>query len=204
MTLGSHIPGGSAGGAAAAAAAAAGGSGEDGSGTGPEEGAGNGAAAAAAASNPVVPDLTPKQQKELWSNISQTFVNTLVVKSAELLSDESMNLVALIHKYRKDQDESVAEPVCECGGAGTANNCLKTHDNLYEIVYCEMRAFAINKDGRLDRALMARIMNLIDATFALPPVEWNIYIEEFIGDLRRKVANRERRMTRRNKRRSNK
>jgi hypothetical protein len=198
MTLGAHIPGGSAGGAAAAAAA---GAGEDGSGNGPEEGAGDGAAAAAAA-KPVAPDLTDKQQRELWINISQTFVNTLVVKSAELLSDESMNLVALIQKYRKDKEESVAEPVCECGGSGTANNCLKSHDNLYEIVYCEMRAFAIDKDGKLDRAKMARIMDLIDATFALPPVEWNIYIEEFIGELRRRVANRGRRITRRNKRRN--
>jgi hypothetical protein len=148
-----------------------------------------------------VATLTDEELGKLWFNIAHTFVNTLVVKSSESLSDESMNLVALLKKYRKDKSELSRDPECECINTATSSskNCLAHHNNLYEIVYCELRAFAQGKDG-LDVTRMKRIMDMIDATFALPAVEWNIYIEGFLRELRGQVAKRARRFTRRNKR----
>jgi hypothetical protein len=134
-------------------------------------------------------ELTEDEIKKLWFNILQTFVNTLVVKSAASWS-ESMNLSALLSKYKIDKETLGREPSCKCS---SNSNCKQIHDNLYEVVYCELKSFVPKENpGKINE-----ILRLIDAAFETPLVEWNIYIESFLDELRSKKGGR--RITRRKK-----
>jgi hypothetical protein len=174
-------------------------------------GSSNNTAPVALPAPPSIEELTSDQVKHLWVDILQTFVNTLVVRSAEAWSDKSMNLIALLEKYREDKARLGREPTCECTSNG---DCKKTHDNLYELVYCELRPFAYTVDStepvvrsrfyakgsalKFSPEKLLRILDLIDKAFATPLMGWNVYIESFLNDIRLQTGG-ERRRTRRNK-----
>ena len=131
---------------------------------------------------PVAVELTPAEIGKRWFEISHTFVNTLVVKSTESWSDKSMNLAALLKKYNAGKIAlGDREPICECA---TDEDCTKIHDNLYEVIYCELKSFAYDVSGTFNPGKLKDIIEGIEVAFETPSVTWNIYIESFLNDLR--------------------
>lgn len=131
---------------------------------------------------PVAVELTPAEIGKRWFEISHTFVNTLVVKSTESWSDKSMNLAALLKKYNAGKIAlGDREPICECA---TDEDCTKIHDNLYEVIYCELKSFAYDVSGTFNPGKLKDIIEGIEVAFETPSVTWNIYIESFLNELR--------------------
>jgi hypothetical protein len=118
--------------------------------------------------------------------ITKTFINALVIKSAEPI-DGSLNIQALLEKYQSDKKASKGTPSCSCKGI---DDCIKTHDNLYDTVYCELKSYAMKLIGKdkleFSSEIHEKILNAVDKLFTHSPniVEWNIYIEKFIEELK--------------------
>uniref|UniRef100_A0A6C0K4W6 Uncharacterized protein n=1 Tax=viral metagenome TaxID=1070528 RepID=A0A6C0K4W6_9ZZZZ len=82
--------------------------------------------------------LTPAEVTEKSMKILLTFINALVIKSSELWG-EDMTYDKLIKKYKEDKKTAIKPVVCEC----STRSCSKTHENLYETAWCELRSYAM-------------------------------------------------------------
>ena len=157
------------------------------------------------------PILDPKEAQKRMFEIVQTFINTLVIRSAESWSSPSMNLAALMELYWKDKDSSVADPVCDCNGA---SECKTIHKNIYEQVFCELKAFAYqiietSKSTSLKPQYTSaqvfnpdkhrKIITYAEDILRTPLIEWNIYIEKLLEELRAQSGGRRYRVTRKRK-----
>ena len=145
---------------------------------------------------PFIPD--PGFMAQIYTKIfkiTKTFINALVVKSAIPL-DKSLNIEALLEKYYSDKKTSKGGVSCSCKNA---NECVKTHDNLYDTVFCELKAYAMKKKKtdkdkdiyEFNPETHNAILQAVDRMFTRSPniVEWNIYIEKFLKELRsRKIG----------------
>lgn len=135
---------------------------------------------------PPKPILSYEEILEKMLSILTTFVNSLVIKSAEPWS-ERLNLAWLLEKYIKDKAEIGGKAECDCRLAG---DCKKTHNNLYEIAFCELSSYAmifIEKDKyKYDADTHKKIMSLVEEVFQNSSVfqEWNIYIENLLMKIR--------------------
>lgn len=133
---------------------------------------------------PVASVLTIQEIKKRIMSILQTFINALVIKSAESW-DYNLNLVSLLSKYNKDKlllKDTVVS--CDCK---INTNCLDVHDNLYEAAFCEIRNYAIlshNNIYSIDTHNM--IMIIIENAFKNPSslIMWNTYIENLLKDIK--------------------
>jgi hypothetical protein len=140
----------------------------------------------APAPTPMRPMLDESQIQEKMIHIIKTFVNSMVIKSAEPWT-KSLNLVSLLNKYESDKLKLDGTPKCICS---FANNCTKTHDNLYESVFCDIRNYAliyISEDKvQYNIDIHNKIMGLVEDVFKNSSifVEWNIYIENLLKELK--------------------
>jgi hypothetical protein len=202
LTRGTTIPGRAAGGAGAGPTEEVGEGGEAASGEGD---------GAAPVSAPPPPMLDPKEAQKRMFEIIQTFINTLVIRSAESWSSSSMNLAALMELYWKNKATSLAEPECECKGS---SECKTIHKNIYEQVFCELKAFAYEIIETSRSTLLKpqytsapvfnpnkhrKIIAYAEDILRTPLIEWNIYIEKLLKDLQAQVGGRRYRVTRRRK-----
>jgi hypothetical protein len=125
--------------------------------------------------------LTPEEINKKMMNITKTFINTLVIKSAEPWTPR-MNLAKLLYKYAENKGESGWPVECNCS---SEEDCKAEHTNLYDAAVCELKVYANTADGKYDETVHKSIMNLIDKIFENSTliVEWNIYIEKLLKDL---------------------
>jgi hypothetical protein len=128
--------------------------------------------------------LSPEEIEQKAIFIIKTFVNTLVIKSAEPWSSGTMNLAALLQTYEKDAQELSGKwPIeCNCSKDG---DCRVEHTNLYEAAVCELRVYANDIDGKYSESIHKQIMNFVALSFENSTliVEWNIYIERLLKDI---------------------
>ena len=125
--------------------------------------------------------LTPEEINKKMMNITKTFINTLVIKSAEPWTPR-MNLAKLLYKYTENKGESGWPVECNCS---SEEDCKAEHTNLYDAAVCELKVYANTADGKYDETVHKSIMNLIDKIFENSTliVEWNIYIEKLLKGL---------------------
>jgi len=144
--------------------------------------------------------LTDDDLKQKTMNILKTFVNSLVYKSTEEWSS-SLNLVVLLEKYNADKKlfapTTALLPSCECS---TEANCKTPHNNLYEAAYCELKNYAMKQVGTkqiYSPEIHAGIMTIIGKIFtnSAQLVNWNIYIEILLRELRTSKKGGNRRWT---------
>ena len=158
---------------------------------------------------PPPPPLDVPAAKKRMFEIIQTFINTLVIRSAESWSSSSMkNLAALLEIYWADKATTTTQPVCECTGVEECTTVYKNadgntiHKNIYELIYCELKAFAYEIVGTntiFNAGKHAKIMELAERQLRTPLIEWNIYIETLLKDLRAQAGGSRYRVTRRRK-----
>jgi hypothetical protein len=156
-----------------------------------------GTAVAKAVPAPAV--LDPKEAQKRMFEIIQTFINTLVIRSAESWSGPSMNLAALMDLYWRDKAAIEAEPECECK---ISSECKTIHRNVYEQIFCELKAFAHEIVGTktiFNPIKHRTIIACAEEVLRAPLIEWNIYIETLLKELRAQAGGRRRRVTRRRK-----
>jgi len=190
----------------------------------PEESA-SAAAASVSAVTPALPALLSEEEaKQRMVEIIQTFINTLVIRSAESWSSPSMNIEALMKLYWKDKTASeeafraalgsargaaskassravaAGDPECDCKGS---SECKTIHTNVYDQVFCELKAFAydIIKDKTVFNSdKHKQIIAHAEEILRTPLIEWNIYIEKLLKDLGAQAGGGRRyRVTRRRK-----
>jgi len=138
------------------------------------------------------PKYNPLSEEEINKkifHIVKTFVNTLILKS-EFIWTEPMNMSSLIERYFNDKIKRKGLPVCECN----TNECNKDHNNLYEIVYCELSQFAFftrNKKQVYDAQLHKKIIDMVEKIFTQSMIlsEWDIYTEKLIHEIKSPVNN---------------
>ena len=125
--------------------------------------------------------LTPEEINKKMMNITKTFINTLVIKSAEPWTSR-MNLATLLYKYDENKQESAWPVECNCS---SDEDCKAEHANLYDAAVCELKVYANTADGKYDENAHKDIMKLIDRIFENSTLilEWNIYIENLLKDL---------------------
>ncbi len=111
-----------------------------------------------------------------------TFMNALVIKSD--IQWEGMTFETLISRYTKDKGTSTRSCICDEDGG---------ESNVYDIVFCELRGFAMKQKGEsyeYDEAVHIQIMDFLDKIFqssitgTLAP-KWTEYIETLISDITR-------------------
>ena len=131
-------------------------------------------------------DLTSKIRQQQIAAIIKTFVNSLVLKSAESWTTR-LNIVSLIAQYDKDKAKyGNTVPACECN---TSNECKKVHTNLYEAAFCELRNYAyVSKTGSkptYNELKHANIMKMVERVFKNVQIalEWNMYIEGLLVEI---------------------
>jgi hypothetical protein len=127
--------------------------------------------------------LTGKEIKEKLSNIIQTFINSLVIKSSESW-DATMTFDNLISKYKADK--LTATRKCSCD---TGNDCTGKSANMYDLVYCELRGYAFTPKGEYSARMHESIMNILDEIFQSPESivpEWSAYVNGLIRELKSK------------------
>jgi len=128
-------------------------------------------------------------------NIIKTFVNALVLKSAESWS-HSLNLVSLLEKYKNDKklvEETNHEINIDDCNCSSFEECKKAHDNLYETIFCEISSYAyvsrkINskKVNIYDKEKHHKIIDIAEKIFENQSfmTEWNIYIEILLKEIK--------------------
>lgn len=126
--------------------------------------------------------LTEEQIKKKIQNLIVTFVNSLVIKSAEPWV-KTLNLTTLLNKYKKDKSEIKGKESCECS---TDQECKENHTNLYQTTFCELKSYAFEPEGKdklkYNESIHKEIMDLLDVVFKNPILydEWNLYIESLL------------------------
>jgi len=128
--------------------------------------------------------LTAEDINKKIMDILKTFINTLVIKSTEPFS-KTINLSALLNKYEVDKKNSKWPVDCECS---TNANCKKQHDNLFEAVACELKAYARTGDAEkseYNEETHINILRLIDEIFNNSEliIDWNIYAENLLREI---------------------
>jgi hypothetical protein len=148
------------------------------------------------------PLLQPPQIESKMKSILKTFVNALVIKSAEPW-DTTLNISYLIDKYRRDKELIQGnKPDCNCS---ENNDCKRDHTNLYESAFCELYSYAIVQITSTDRVyrydVHTEIMNLIERIFEMPVflTEWNMYIENLLKEIKTPRQSAGLRRTRKNR-----
>lgn len=132
---------------------------------------------------PEVEPLSPEQIKKKIVDIMITFVNALVIKSDQPW--KGMTFESLLDKYMADR--ASATRVCSCEDTQA---CGSAFSNMYDIVYCELRGYAMRetKSGEVeyDPDTHLQIMDLMENLFAasstLSP-DWSNYITSLIKDI---------------------
>ena len=117
-------------------------------------------------------------------DILKTFINTIVIKSVEPFS-KTINLSTLLNKYEQDKRVTRWPVECECS---TNANCKKHHDNIYEAVACELKAYARTGDSEkseYNEETHRNILLLIDEIFKNSEliIDWNIYAENLLREI---------------------
>ena len=133
------------------------------------------------------PELDDTTIQKKIIDIMKTFINSLVIKSAEPWT-ETLNLGYLLDKYKRDKNElNGIIPSCNCL---SNENCKKNHSNLYEIAFCELKSYANENIGlgkyEYNDEIHKSIMNVVEDVFNKPSIyiEWNIYIEKLLKDMK--------------------
>jgi hypothetical protein len=107
----------------------------------------------------------------------------------------------LLEKYNADKKAfaptTALQPSCECS---TEANCKKNHNNLYETAYCELKNYAMKQVGEksmYNSDIHNGIMDIIGKIFTNSSqlVNWNIYIEILLRELRTSKKGGNRRWT---------
>ena len=135
---------------------------------------------------PPKPMLSDAEIEEKMISIIKTFVNSLVIKSSEPWV-RSLNLVSLLEKYKRDKVLVGGVAKCNCE---KVKDCKKDHNNLFETAFCELRSYAMtfvnNNKYVYDEDIHTKIMSLVEDVFLNPSilVEWNIYIENLIREIK--------------------
>ena len=137
---------------------------------------------------PVSPSiLTPAEQIEKMMKIVTTFMNALVIKSNKSWGDEELSFKTLIEKYIEDEKSAIKPVVCEC----SAGSCSKTHENLYETAWCELRSYAMAQglDGKYvyNEPKLVEIMNFVTKLIRKSDsisMDWDGHIHDLIRSLR--------------------
>ena len=134
-----------------------------------------------------ISELTPAEQAEKMMKIVTTFVNALVIKSNKSWSAEGLTFKTLIEKYNEDEKTAVKPVVCEC----STGTCSKTHDNLYETAWCELRSYAMkHKVGdtyEYTEDKLTEIMGFLTKLFSKSDaisVDWDGHINNLLRSLR--------------------
>ena len=124
--------------------------------------------------------LTIKELNDKMIDIIKTFVNTLVIKSAEPWTPR-MNLAKLLYKYNINKQQSTWPVECKCS---SNEDCKAEHTNLYEVAVCELEVYARDSNGKYREDIHKGIMNLIDKIFENSTliIEWNLYIENLLKE----------------------
>jgi hypothetical protein len=128
--------------------------------------------------------LTPEDINKKIMDILKTFINTIVIKSVEPFS-KTINLSTLLNKYEQDKRISRWPVECECS---TTADCKKQHDNIYEAVACELKAYARTGDAEkseYNEETHRNILSLIDEVFKNSEliIDWNIYAENLLREI---------------------
>ena len=136
---------------------------------------------------PTAPKLSHLEIEIKLMSIIQTFINSLVIKSSEPWSTTRLNLSALLDKYYIDKQLINGSPDCNCN---KENNCKTPHDNLYEIVFCELSNYAMisvgNNKYKYDASTHTNIMERMEEIFKNQSIfiEWNIYIQNLLNEIK--------------------
>jgi hypothetical protein len=128
--------------------------------------------------------LTPEDINKKIMDILKTFINTIVIKSVEPFS-KTINLSVLLNKYEHDKMISKWPIKCECS---TNADCKKQHDNIYEAVACELKAYARTGDAEkseYNEETHRNILLLINEIFKNSEliIDWNIYAENLLREI---------------------
>jgi len=131
------------------------------------------------------PRLNEKEINEKMKAIIKTFVNSLVIKSAEPWTS-NLNMATLLKKFNEDKMKLPTPISCECT---ETTNCKKQHDNLYQAAFCELKNYAMvpKTDNKFDYnyEIHQKIMALIENIFKNSKLvlNWNIYIENLLKEI---------------------
>ena len=134
---------------------------------------------------PERPQLSETEINEKMKAIIKTFVNSLVIKSAESWTT-TLNMASLLKKYNEDKTKVSSTPSCDCS---VNEDCKKQHDNLYQAAFCELRSFAMipKSDSKYEynEEIHKNIMTLIENIFKNSKLvlNWNIYIENLLKEI---------------------
>jgi len=136
---------------------------------------------------PSVVELTPAEQTEKMMKIVITFINALVIKSNKSWGEEGLSFKTLIEKFSEDEKTAIKPVVCEC----STGMCSKTHENLYETAWCELRSYAMTQ-GPGDTYVykeekLVEIMNFVTKLIRKSDsisVDWDGHIHDLIRSLR--------------------
>jgi hypothetical protein len=143
-----------------------------------------------------IPQMTPDELKDKLVPIIKTFVNALVLKSAENWTD-TLNLGSLLEKYYIDKENTPTISISNCNCRNTTE-CLETHNNLYETVFCELTSYALGEVGtttskgpqkyraKYNETLHRKLMDMVETIFSKSTflTEWNIYIEILLREIK--------------------
>ncbi len=138
---------------------------------------------------PLPVPLQPREIEVKLQSILKTFVNALVIKSAEPWLD-AMNISYLIDKYTQDKlkfiEEMRAHPECDCK---ENRECKKEHANLYEIAWCELKGYAMireNDEHIYSIKIHKRILDIVEHIITVPSFSlgWNVYIEKLLKEMK--------------------
>jgi len=140
-----------------------------------------------AARPPPVIELSLEDLKKKTMNIVTTFINALVIKSSKSWGIP-LNYADLISKYREDEKTVVRPIECDCS---KSPSCSKTHDNLYETAWCELKSYAMKRRSEdtyeYSPETHEQIMKAMDMTFDKSgglEVDWNGHIEDLVESLK--------------------
>ena len=165
----------------------------------PEEGLEEPAEPAPAKPQPVV-ELSIEDVKKKTMNIVTTFINALVIKSSKSWEAGPLKYADLLAKYREDEKTAVRPIECDCS---KSPSCSKSHDNLYETAWCELRSYAMKSKGEdtyeYNPETHENIMKAVDMAFDKSgglEVDWNGHIEDLVELLKGQKAGGRRRKQR--------
>lgn len=131
------------------------------------------------------PRLTEQEINKKMTDIIKTFVNSLVIKSAEPWTS-NLNMATLLKKFNEDKIKLTAIISCECT---ETTNCKKQHDNLYEAAFCELKNYAMvpktASTFEYNENIHRQLMNLLENIFKNSKLvlNWNIYIENLLKEM---------------------
>ena len=137
---------------------------------------------------PPIIELSLEDVKKKTMNIVTTFINALVIKSSKSWEAGSLKYADLLAKYREDEKTAVRPIECDCS---KSPSCSKSHDNLYETAWCELKSYAMKRKGEdtyeYSPVTHENIMKAVDMAFDKSgglEVDWNGHIEDLVESLK--------------------